>query len=161
LPSGQLGGGTQAEILHRKSSKKGGKFFQELFQNIFRDYGVIPRPAVFQFTEMDMAEELEKAAVLKEKGEAAAILQRSNIVHGPANREMLVRDGVLDADVAAMVPDDFGAEEFRSGGNKPEMPVGGVGSTTAAEDAARTKETESLMRKVMYSLFDKFRKENG
>jgi hypothetical protein len=158
LPSGQLGGGTQAEILHRKSSKKGGKFFMEMIQNIFRDYGVIPRPALFQFTEMDMAEELEKAAVLKEKLEAVAIGTRSNIINGPAGREMLVRDGVLEQDIADLIPEDFGAEEFRSGGNKPEMSVGGVGSTTAAEDAARTK---SLARKVANNLLARFQKEKN
>jgi hypothetical protein len=159
LPSGQLGGGTQAEILHRKSSKKGGKFFMEMIQNIFRDYGVIPRPALFQFTEMDMAEELEKAAVMKETNEAVAIGTRSNIFNGPAGREILKRAGVLDEDIADLVPEDFGAEEFRSGGGNPEMSVGGVGSTTAAEDAARTKEYESAIRKMATKLVSRFQKE--
>jgi hypothetical protein len=159
LPSGQLGGGTQAEILHRKSSKKGGKFFMEIIQNVFRDYGVIPRPAIFQFTEMDMAEELEKIAVQKEAYEAAAIGTRSNIINGPAGREHLVRAGVLDEDIAAMVPEDFGAEEFRSGGNKPEMSVGGVGSTTAAEDAARSKQLEKQARGIIGRLVNRYMKE--
>ena len=160
LPSGQLGGGTQAEILHKKSSKKGGKFFMETLQNVFRDYGVIPRNAKFQFTAMDMSEELEKAAVLTQTLEASAIAVRSNVLNGPAAREQLVRSGMLDKDIASMVPEDFGAEEFRSGSGNPEMPVGGTGSTTAAEDAVRTKEIESVARKTMWNLFSRFRKES-
>lgn len=158
LPSGQLSGGTQAEILHRKSSKKGGKFFMKTIVDLLKNYGVIPQSATFQFTSLDMAEELEKAEVIKSKAETGAILQRSNIMNGPAIREWMKRDDVMDRDILEMVPEEFGAEEFRGGQGNPEMPIGGVGSTTAAEDVRRNKEA-GLIRRIIYGLIGDYLKE--
>lgn len=157
LPSGQMSGAGQSEVLHRKSRGKGPAFFMQTIQNIFMNYGVIPKGVTFRFASQDMEEETEKATVSKLHAEAAAIFQRSNILNGPAIRADLVKRNVIDEDIAKLVPEDFGADEF----GKTDKPIGGVGSTTAAEDARRTKEIEKEARGAMAWLVDRFKRESG
>lgn len=158
LPSGQMSGAGQSEVLHRKSRGKGPAFFMETIQNIFRDYGIIPKElADFRFVAKDLAEEMERAEMGRIIAETGAVLRRSDILDGPAVREWYSRTNAIDEEIIQMVPEDLGAGEF--GGNNETM-VGQIGNTTAMEDAARSKNLSEI-RKTGGGLFSRFMRERN
>lgn len=144
LPTGNIGSAEQSEILHRKSRGKGPAHFMEIIQNIFRDYGVIPRPAKFKFRVKDLAEEMEQAEMKKAIAELLAILKGRDIIDGPSARNIALRLNVIEDEDVAGIPEDFGSEESMGRTNQL---IGTRRGQTVAEDAARTKEANTLLQR--------------
>jgi hypothetical protein len=149
LPTGNIGSAEQSEILHRKSKGKGPAHFMETIQNVFRDYGVIPRPAKFKFKIKDLAEEMEQAAMRTKMAEEFAIHTRAGIITPKEVREILVKRGVFDADDLPPVDDEFGMEILKPGSLQMR---GSTGDNTMAEDVRRTKK-ESDEVSILKSLY--------
>lgn len=147
LPSGNIGSSSQSEILARKSQGKGPADFMETVQNIFRDYGVIPRPYEFKFKVKDLAEEADRAMMMKGISEFLAILRRADGINGESLRAALRYFDILPDDIIGLTPDDFGNESVL---NKTENLLGQVGDSTIGEDAARTE--KNLIRRVLKAL---------
>lgn len=147
LPSGNIGSGEQSRILHRKSRGKGPAVWMQTIQSMFHNYGVIPKPARFEFVIKDIEEEMEQAEMNKAIAELLGIMRNQDILDGPSSREWLRDSGMVSDKILDMVPKDFGSQE-RKGGQM----MGGTGDQTIAEDVQRTKVDKkrfNILRKLI------------
>lgn len=137
LPGGNLGTSTQSEVLHRKSTGKGPAVFMQTLQNIFHWYGVLPKNVQFVFHEKDLASEQEETTIKKLRIEARAIQIRSGEITPQVAREIAVREGDLEDEDIAQIPEDYG-EDFQ----KPDRAFtnGSQDDTSAKRVTAEPKE---------------------
>ena len=130
LASGNLGSGSQSQILHRKSSGKSP--VRKLFQ-AFKNYGVLPRGCQIILQDQNEEEELEKQAVRTKALEEAALSTRNFILTPQAVRDDLVRRNIYTKETIAGVPRDYGKDEIA-----PKQNLGQIGGNTRLEDSKRT-----------------------
>ena len=130
LASGNLGSGSQSEILHRKSSGKSP--VRKLFQ-AFKNYGVLPRGCEIILQDQNEEEELEKQMVRTRALEEAALSTRNFILTPKAVREDLVRRNIYTRETIKDVPDEYGTDQLA-----PKQNLGQIGGNTRLEDAQRT-----------------------
>jgi hypothetical protein len=135
LPTSNIGSGQQSEILHRKSRGKGAANFMETWQNLMRDYGIVPKPYKFEFKFKDTSEEAELAKIKSEMAEYLGILVNNKILDPQAARNIAVSVDLFKKEDIDHMPEDFGLEdpEVRPDKNL----LGQRGGNTMAEDTRR------------------------
>ncbi len=133
LPGGNIGSGSQSNMLHRKSSGKGPRNWMNSVSESFKNYGVIPRGAEMIFNDKNEQEEIERQEVRTKAMEEAAIAARSKIFPRKFIADDLVRRGIFP-DIGS-IPAEFwdDAVTLTIGKN----PVGQIGGNTIEQDAQR------------------------
>jgi len=63
LPGGNIGSGSQSNMLNRKSSGKGPRNWMDMISSSFKTYGVLPRGYKMIFNDKNEQEELERQDV--------------------------------------------------------------------------------------------------
>jgi len=132
LASGNIGSGSQSQILHRKSSGKSP--VRKLFQ-AFANYGVLPRGCEIILNDQNEEEELEKQMVRTRALEEGALSTRNFILTPGAVRKDLVRRNIYTKDTIEGIPDDYGTDEMNP---ENKQPIGEKGGNTMVEDSKRT-----------------------
>lgn len=102
LPGGNLGSGQQSEILHLKSRGKGPALLMSRLENIFNNFGIIPRTVKFGFKVQDSRAEAERATARFERGKDRA----ARIQSGELDPEAAVELAVLDGDLPEYIAED-------------------------------------------------------
>jgi hypothetical protein len=95
LPGGNLGSGQQAEILHLKSRGKGPALLMSRLENIFNNFGILPKNVKFEFTVQDSRAEAERAAARFERGKDRSARVQAGELDAEGARELAVLDGDL------------------------------------------------------------------
>lgn len=129
LPGGGIGGGTQAQMLHKKSTITGRAAFMRKITEAFRNYGVLPRGAEMVFTDKNEQEERERQEVRTSALEEYALAIRNGMMSAETARKDAVKRGIYDKwMLTEKLPEIF------TGTN----PLGQRGGNTMREDAGRT-----------------------
>lgn len=139
LPGGNIGSGSQSNMLHRKSSGKGPRNWMIAITESFSNYGVLPRGAEMVFGDKNEQEELEKQEIRTKAMEEAAIAVNAGIMSPESAAKSLVERGIYkQADIEGL--EDFWKKmaEVKTA-NPAKQPVGDRGGQTLAEDAKRQK----------------------
>jgi hypothetical protein len=96
LPGGNLGAGSQSEILHQKSRGKGPAWFMDMIVNSFVWRGIIPRNVEFEFVEQDLAAEADEAKLRKSRAEERAVRITSGEIDYETARILAERAGDME-----------------------------------------------------------------
>ena len=129
LPSSGFGGGSQSEMLHKKSSITSRAAYMRKLVEGFKNYGVMPRDAGLVFTDKNEQEEREKQDVRTKALEEYALAVRNGLMTPETAIKDAVKRGIYDKWIL-----DEERPESMIGKN----PVGQRGGNTMAEDAGRT-----------------------
>jgi len=96
LPGGNLGAGSQSEVLHQKSRGKAPAWFMDMIVNSFKWRGVVPRNVDFNFIEQDLAAEGDEAKLRKSRAEERAIRIQSGEIDYATARILADRSGDME-----------------------------------------------------------------
>jgi len=99
LPSKGIGGSQQSLILHQKSKGKGPEHFMKTIEHIFNFHGIIPKNVTFQYEEKDIADELERADLLKATAEAHKIFVEAGIWTPQASLNIQLDEGLISQEI--------------------------------------------------------------
>jgi len=105
LPGGNLGAGSQSEILHRKSRGKAPAWFMDMIVNSFKWRGVVPRNIEFNFVEQDLAAEGDEAKLRKSRAEERAIRIQSGEIDYATARILAERAGDMEGITISSIKD--------------------------------------------------------
>lgn len=95
LPRGNLGSGSQSEILHLKSRGKGPATFMEMIEHAMNAF-VMPRTVTFEYAEQDIEAEKSQAEVEKSRAEGRAVRISSGEIDPIIARQIAQDEGDLD-----------------------------------------------------------------
>jgi hypothetical protein len=155
LPGGNIGSGSQSNMLHRKSSGKGPRNWMNSIVEGFKNYGVIPRGYKMIFNDKNLQEEMEKQEVRTKAMEESAIAVNSGILSPQAAAKSLVARGIYqEKDIVGL--EEFWAKMADAKTNQPpKQPVGGAGGNTILQDAQRqdTGKTSQTIGNRLAKLF--------
>jgi hypothetical protein len=137
LPGGNIGSGSQSNMLHRKSSGKGPRNWMNSIIESFTNYGVLSRGAEMIFNDKNEQEELEKQEIRTKAMEEAAIAVNAGILSPEMAAKSLVARGIYkEEDIAGL--DEFWKKMAEVKTDIPtKQPIGSRGGNTIAEDAQR------------------------
>lgn len=104
LMTGNLGAGSQGEILHLKTRGKGPAVIMALIENVINN-GLIPGNVEFRFKEQDVRAETEKANARFTRGKDRAMRLKAGEIDMEAARVLAVEDGDLPLWLAKEIDD--------------------------------------------------------
>lgn len=137
LPGGNIGSGSQSNMLHRKSSGKGPRNWMNSITEAFKNYGVLPKDMDLIFNDKNEQEELEKQEVRTKAMEEAAIAVNSGILSPESAAKSLVKRRIYsESDIAGLEEHWKKMAESKTA-SPAKQPVGSRGGNTIAEDAQR------------------------
>lgn len=138
LPGGGIGGASQSNMLHRKSSGKGPRNWMDSIVNAFTYYGVIPRGAEMIFNDKNEQEEMEKQEIRTKASEEAAIIVNSKIFPPEVVAKSLIKRGIYAQEDFDNTPPEWWQNSLDIAANEAKgQLVGSKGGNTIAEDAGR------------------------
>lgn len=111
LPGGGLGSASQSKVLNMKSRGKGPGLFMQKIKRTFNMHGILPRTVTFEFGEQDIAEQMEKTALRKERALEREIRIRSGEITTEVARQMALDDGDLDERYIRMMRETNATDE--------------------------------------------------
>lgn len=111
LPGGGLGSSSQSKVLNMKSRGKGPGKFMRKFSRAMNFHGILPRTVTFSFGEQDVAEQMERTELRKERALELEILIRAGVITTEVARQMAVDTGDLDARYLRMMHEENATHE--------------------------------------------------
>lgn len=139
LNGGNIGSGSQSNMLNRKTSGKGPRAWMDMLSNAFKYYGVLPDGYKMVFNDKNQQDEMEKQEVRTAAAEEAAIIVNSKIFPPEVMAKSLVARGIYSQADIDNTPEKWWELAMAGASNESNgQPVGARGGNTVAEDAART-----------------------
>jgi 2'-5' RNA ligase len=93
LMTGNLGAGSQSEMLHMKTRGKGPALIMGVLEHKLNTYGIIPKNIKFRFKEQDLRSESERAEARFTRAKARSMQLGSGELDAEAARQLAVEDG--------------------------------------------------------------------
>lgn len=147
LNGGNIGSGSQSNMLNRKTSGKGPRAWMDMLSNAFMYYGVLPRGYKMIFNDKNQQDEMEKQEVRTAAAEEAAIIVNSKIFPPEVMAKSLVERGIYSQTDIDNTPAEWWSLAMKTAENEAkDQPVGARGGNTIGEDAQRTDSGKSKPR---------------
>jgi len=99
LPSRGIGGSQQSLILHQKSKGKGPELFMKTIEHVFNFHGIIPKNVHFEYSEKDIADEIEQAELQKTNAETWKLHVQSRVLTPQSVRNILLDQGLISQEI--------------------------------------------------------------
>lgn len=99
LPGGNLGSGSQSEVLDQKAAKKGPGLFRKRVEHMMNFAGILPRNVEFSYDEQDIDEEAKRAEIKKTRADTVVSLMGASIVDAAGARQILLDDGDISEEL--------------------------------------------------------------
>lgn len=147
LNGGNIGSGSQSNMLNRKTSGKGPRAWMDMISFALQNYGVLPRGYKLVFNDKNQQDEMEKQEVRTAAAEEAAIIVNSKIFPPEVMAKSLVARGIYSQDELNNTPEGWWELAMKSAENEAKgQPVGSRGGNTIGEDAKRTDSSKPRPR---------------
>lgn len=112
LPGGGLGSGSESKVLNMKARGKGPALFMKNVERLFNFHGVLPRAVTFDYGEQDIAEQMERTSLRKERALTREIMIRSGEITTEVARQMAADDGDLEEHYIRMMREANATDEI-------------------------------------------------
>ncbi len=130
LPGGNLGSGSQSEVLDQKAAKKGPGLFRKRVEHMMNFAGILPRNVEFSYDEQDIDEEKARAEIKERRAKTRAVQVSSGELDAAGARQQAVDDGDISEELfAAMNERDLTEEAIRD--DERQRVIGGMPRGTA------------------------------